>query len=706
MRKEVLQRILAMLLSFVLLLGISAPIYAASYDGKPSIIVSGDGVYEIDATKETRLTLQVKNKGGATAEAIVLQAKSDEAIPPFKINFSSGENVGSLGANGVKTLNMYVEVTGTIEKASYPITISYTYQDTSGGSYSGADTIYLRMKGFNTEPDYTFDQMKMVPESMSPGTAATLSGIVKNTGSQDMYMTEVSLTNLTTEGITISGGFNSVQIGRLNVGQTSSFSFQLASSADMVAGNYPVTIQLKYQDAYGKEFTKEQQYYVNVGGVGGKTSQLEIRGMKEPQGVYGVNQNFPVQFELYNAGQVAAKDIVITAEALDPTAVVPKSSSVKTISSLAPGASMPLSFTFAGTNQATSQNYAIQFLVEYTSGGTKVHSFKQYAGANISNPEKDKEGEEENPSKPKIIVSNYVCDPLIVMAGQEFDLNLTLTNTHAAKGVKNIKMFLTLAEETSSESQKSGNIFTPVNSSNTFYFDAIAPKGSVEKDLRLYVVPNAQPKTYTLTVNFEYEDAEGKEYTATELLGINVEQETELSIDEFALPETIEQYTPVTVSFSYYNTGKVALSNLMFKVEGDVECSQKSTYIGNLDSGSSDYYEVSFTPNNIGQVPVDIVAVYEDPSGETQEIRRSFVLNVTEPMMMDEDMEGQQPENTLNIKNVGIALCVLLVLAAALFFFIKKQKEDPDAFAESVDPDDLEDEEDEDDEDDKEGMSL
>lgn len=707
MRRKQIHRIFAVLLAFVMLVGVSAPVFAAD-DGAPSVFVSGDGVYEIDGKQETRLTLQVKNKGSAVAESIVMRAKSDEAIPPFEINFSSGENVGALGANGVKTLNMYVKVTGTVEKASYPVTISYTYQDSKGTSYQGSDTIYLRMKGFNTDPDYIFDNMKLSPESMSPGTAATLSGTVKNTGSQDMYMTEISLSNLTTEGISISGGFNTMQVGKLSVGQTANFSFQLVSSADMAAGNYPVTIVLKYQDAYGKEFTKEQQYYVNVGGVGGKTSQLEIRNMVEPKGTYGVNQNFPVTFELYNAGQVAAKDIVITAEALDATAVVPKSSSVRTLNSLAPGASMPMTFTFAGTNQASSQNYAIQFTVEYTSGGTKVHTFKQFAGANISNPKKDNEGEEENPSKPKIIVSNYVCDPLIVMAGEEFDLKLSLLNTHAVKGVKNIKMFLTLAEETSSETEKSGNIFTPVNSSNTFYFDAIPPKGTAEKELRLYVVPNAQPKTYTLTVNFEYEDAEGKEYTATELLGINVEQVTELSMDEFALPEMVEQYMPVTVTFSYYNTGKVALSNLMFKVEGDVDCAQKSTYIGNMDPGASDYYEVTFTPNTIGQVPVDIVAVYEDPSGEPVEVRRSYVLNVTEPMMPEGEGEGEQPENTLNMKNAGIALCVLLVLAAGLFFFIKKQKEDPHAFAESLDEDDLEDEIDEDDEDDddKEGMPL
>ena len=54
---------------------------------------------------------------------------------------------------------------------------------------------------------------------------------------------------------------------------------------------------------------------------------------------------------------------------------------------------------------------------------------------NVSNPDKD----DENESKPKIIVSNYVSDPLIVMAGDEFDLTMTLMNTHKEKAVKNIK---------------------------------------------------------------------------------------------------------------------------------------------------------------------------------------------------------------------------------------------------------------------------
>ena len=122
-------------------------------------------------------------------------------------------------------------------------------------------------------------------------------------------------------------------------------------------------------------------------------------------------------------------------------------------------------------------------------------------------------------------------------------------------------------------------------------------KEKVDKALRLYVVPDAQPKTYTLTVNFEYEDQDGNEYTFRNFLGINVKQVTQLDIDDYTLPQQIEMGMPVTVNFSYYNTGKVTLNNLMIRIEGDVETENKNTYIGNLESGSSDYYEAMFTPH-------------------------------------------------------------------------------------------------------------
>jgi hypothetical protein len=94
----------------------------------------------------------------------------------------------------------------------------------------------------------------------------------------------------------------------------------------------------------------------------------------------------------------------------------------------------------------------------------------------------------------------------------------------------------------------------------------------------MYTVPDAQAKTYTLTANFEYEDANGNEYTATELIGVPVVQESKLEIGELGyMPEAyVGQSTPISVEF--FNTGKVTLYNMMVKLEGDFSNRKRSVF--------------------------------------------------------------------------------------------------------------------------------
>lgn len=696
-RKMNFKKVFGLLLSLSLVLGCFSVSFAGEIS-QASLSVSGDSVYEMESGKSSSISFQLKNNGTGNAENVSINAKV-EALSPLRVTMRNS-SLGSIGGNAYKTAVLNVTVSGEVTQASYPITLEYTYSTTGGEVLKGSETIYIKMKGFDNEPSFALSGMSLSPATLSPGETSNLSGRLTNDGGMDMYDVTISLTNLSSSGISLTSGFSNKNISKLLVGGDTSFAFSLAASADMAAGNYPVTIKLDFKDVYGKAHEKTQDYYINVGGVAGQKADLEIRNMVEPSGTYGVNQNFTVQFNVYNNGKVAAKNIVVTAKALEDSAVVPKSGSIKTIASLEPGASTSVSFTLAATAAATTRNYPIEFSVEYTSGGTATTTFKQFAGVNVSNPDK----EEDNSSKPKIIVSDYSADPLVVMAGEEFDLNMTFLNTHKEKAVKNIKMYLTLAEETSSSSEKSGNIFTPVNSSNTFYFDAIPAKGTVQKSLRMYVVPEAQPKTYTLTVNFEYEDGAGKEYTATELLGINVKQVTEIQVDEFSVPDMVEMYSPVSVAFNYYNTGKVKLNNVMVKIEGEVDTQNRNTYVGNMDTGSSEYYEASFTPNSAGEVPVAIVISYEDSTGEVKEERREFVLNVSEPYVPEAGEGMEEPTTTtVDMKSIAIGVGVLLVFAIGLFVFVKRQKGDPEGtFAESIDNVDDED----DDEDDEEGMSV
>lgn len=456
---------------------------------------------------------------------------------------------------------------------------------------------------------------------------------------------------------------------------------------------YTVTLNYTYFNKYNIKFTGSDKIYIKVsdGGEDTEKTSLSITNFKEPTGQFNVNENFDVGFTLINQGTTEAKNIKITATCVEGTAVVPKSLSVQSLNSLAGGVSKDFVFTFAGTSSAKTQNYAIEFNVEYEDGSkdgdkNNVVSFKKFSGVNIVNPkadEKEEEEEEKNISRPKIIVNDYECDPIIVKAGEEFDLTMYFKNTHREKEAKNVKIFLTLAEETSSESAKTGNIFTPVDSSNTFFFDTISPNGIQSKKLRLFTMPDAQPKTYTLTVNFDYEDSKGNQFKDTELLGINVKQSTKVETGDIYIPEVIEAGMPVNLSFDFYNTGKVQVSNFMIKLEGEgLESQNKSTYFGNIDSGNSEYYDGTFYINNEGPANIKVILGYDDPSGEHFETVHEFNVNVTAPMPVDDGMnggmiDGEIPEEGMSKGKIAIiagtiigAIVVVLIVVALL----KKRK--------------------------------
>lgn len=709
MRHKIIKWVLFIIIAFQMIFGTALTAFAIGDDDGgnqqpidkyalvPEVKLINGPVFDIQAGTSNEIMIKIRNISTSGARNLIIQPViSDVTNNPFNISFDNGINKFSvLAGGGEKEIKLIVDADKTAETKTYAVTLNYTFFNTYSVKYTGTDTMYLKIKNTEATPQFTIDNFKMEPESISAGDTATVSATIVNPGPIGMYDVTLLLNGLKPEEISINSGMDSKKFSEIPAGTRKDFSFNIIANSDMSSGNYPIDFTLKYKDDAGKEYELSQKFYVSVGGTSsGKKPALEIRNMEEPTGTYGVNQNFSIKFNLINTGEQTAKNVKVSATGVGETAaVVPKSSSIQTVKEVAPGASEPLEFIFAATSNSKSQNYPIEFTVEYEDGTKKegvsnVITFKQYAGVNVSNPEGDKkeEDKDEKKSKPKIIVSEYKCDPLIVMAGQEFDLTMTFLNTHEAKAAKNVKMFLTLAEETTSDSQKTGNIFTPVNSSNTFYFDSIPSKGTVNKKLRLYVVPDAQPKTYTLTVNFEYEDDEKNEFTATELLGINVKQITQLDVDDFVLPEQTEAGMPISVSFNYYNTGKVTLNNLMIKIEGDVETQNKNTYIGNLESGQGDYYEGSFIPINEGETPVSIIISYDDPSGETKEEKRDFVLNVTPPVPMDPSMmegmnmgvdEGQKaPVNWILIGGITAGVIVIIGI---LLFVLKKRKEKAEA---------------------------
>ena len=698
------KRLLAVLAVLIMASSVSLTAFAADDDeekepaGTPIINVISGNIYEIEPGQETSIALRVRNTSTSVAKSVVVIPTVENASEnPLKVTLNAqSSNIGTISANGERTINLTVSADRTASTKTYAVNIKFQFLNNDGFSYDSTSTIYFKIKNASGIPAFNFQNYRLNPSALNAGDSSILTFELFNKGPLNLYNAVVSLENLDPAGVGVNGT-NQKKFSKIWAGTKETISFNLTTNSAMEDGSYPITVKVVFNDENGTEHTYEEKYFVSVGAGSGKNADLRIENVKEPGGTYGVNQNFDFSFTIKNYGDAAVENIRISAaEYGEGGNIVPKSNSTFSLKELQPGKSADYTFTFAPTGNASSRNYTVEFKLEYKMGG-KDYTVTQYGGANVTNPDKDEEEGDKKESKPKIIVSDYKCDPVIVMAGENFDLTMTFLNTHIEKAVKNVKMYLTMVEETSSENEKSGNVFTPVDSSNTFYYDSIAPKGTVSKTMTLYTVPSAQPKTYTLTVNFEYEDESGNEYTATELLGINVKQVSQIDTSEIFVPESSEIGMPISVYFDIHNTGKVDISNLKVSLEGDITTQNKSTYIGNCSPGDSNYYEGSFSVNNMGLNNFKMTISYDDPSGEQIQQVKEYTINGIEPVvddtisgeMMPDDMDMNQGLSLKAKIGIGVGAVIGIIILVVVLKVIKKRK-DARLIADDLENEDME----------------
>lgn len=599
-----------------------------------------------------QISLKVTNNN---IKELVLIPEFD-ANGPIKSNtFTSSINLGNVNANTKIPVFLDLFVTPSANEGPYPITLNFSYKYyvyegegddktaiLKSGSYK--ETIYVKVDN-SSQPRLLISKITTNPAIITPNQEFKLNVYFENKANFDFKNVTVKLNGLNNNGgFYISQGSDTQVFKNIPRNLISSASFNLKAANNITKGGHKLEVTFIYN---GIEDT--QTIYLNVGGESDQSSNLLIENIVEPKSAVKANENFTIKFDLRNNGGVTAKNILVKVESNDP-AIIPKTTNIKRINNILPNDKASLEFVFSPTQDAISKNYPINIYVEYeddlNSPGEKRPILSQYAGVYVDG------GGDSTKGKPRLIIDKYSFEPQLVRAGENFEMKLSFFNTSSTKTVNNIKIFLTA--EPGGANENSSSAFTPVDSSNTFYIDSIPPKGRVEKTITMFTIPDAVAKTHTITAHFEYEDSEGNPLEDKELIGVPVIQQSKLDTSELTLyPDTmVGQPTPVSLEF--YNTGKVTLYNLMVKLEGDFQTENGSYYVGNFTTGSSDYFEGMVIPFTPGEVSGAVVFTYEDSTGQIQEVRKEFTLNVMEMPPMEEFPTDMPPIDDFNPQTGGI----------------------------------------------------
>ena len=114
----------------------------------------------------------------------------------------------------------------------------------------------------------------------------------------------------------------------------------------------------------------------------------------------------------------------------------------------------------------------------------------------------------------------------------------------------------------------------------------------------------------------------------------------------------------------------------MVKLEGDFQTENGQTFIGNFNSGANDFYEGYVIPQEPGMLEGNVVFTFEDSTGQPQEIKQAFSLNVVDMPPFEEFPDGEMPfeEPSLVSKIMKFLIPGILVIAAIIGFVIFRKR--------------------------------
>jgi hypothetical protein len=122
--------------------------------------------------------------------------------------------------------------------------------------------------------------------------------------------------------------------------------------------------------------------------------------------------------------------------------------------------------------------------VSFAFGDTFGGSYEDKTTVYITSKSPEDKPEDDQLSKPQIIVDSFSFDVESVQAGTAFKLVFDLKNTSKTTAVKNIKVSI--------QNEAGSSVFTPVDASNSFYIEEIGMQDTYRCEISLMPKKDAE----------------------------------------------------------------------------------------------------------------------------------------------------------------------------------------------------------------------
>jgi len=538
-------------------------------------------------------------------------------------------DLDKIDAGERRSLTIPVDVSPDAERDSYRMLLTLRSQNViSERAPSASVSMTVDVSYETLQPVLRVDRVTLDPEDPQAGEAFDATFHLENRGTADASALDVAVDGM--DHFNVRDVSNRRFVESLPSGDEKAVTFELESKDNREDNQVQLDLQYDHRGDTGDSETLT----VNLPfarPAAGESPLLTVESFE----LEGAGDAYRGRLNVKNLGEQEARDIALSLKG-EGLSVLGRSN-VKNISSIGGGETKELTYTL-GISPSEAEYLDVQVEMDYLDPrGNERPTVREEVG--ISQGELA--GGPAATGKPRVLISEYELDPREILAGSEFGLTLAIENTHD-RPIQNVKG--SIEPQGMEGNGTGGTVFSPVKGSNSFFIRNIEPRTAVEHEMELYVDPGADPQTYIVPVELEYEAQNGQSYNETEHVSMSVTQESRFDVLSVEVPPMAHVGEPTTVSAEFVNSGKVDLGNFTVAMEGDFPMEESTYYVGNLESDSSDFFQGIIHPDQEGVLEGELVFSYDDHRNEEVEVREPFEMTVEPPPEIP-DEEAMPPEH-------------------------------------------------------------
>ena len=653
----------------------------------PSFILKPGSAYKIKAGASTSINVQLGTVGSGKFSVVTASLSSPDSN--IKV-----EDIGEKTSNSsAPSFSFRISVPKTTPEGVYNLTLSTAVYSVDGSPASSVSyTIPVTVESDIKTSGLSLVSYDVSREPVTAGENFKLTLKLKNNCGIDLENVEVSLDGLDSSKFVLDGGFSKQSVNISN-GKTGSVSFPLVGCAGINSARESIPVTASYRiDSSKAETAQTFNTSVIVSCTPKAENQelgkydLKITEYSASSAAVAEKTKFTLSLTVKNTSETDIKDARISLIGLDGSKFAIDSGLTYADFSIGAGKSKKFSFKLVGCAGITSIREVIPIQIDYGTVSSTVN-----ATVSCVPSQKQENEDEQQVFAPNIIIDNYDFGGDFVTAGQKFPLTVLVKNTSSTASIENLKITVNGAS-----SNSDGSIaYSPANSSNSFFFEKMGTKETAEVKLDLLAKADAAPNSYPIILTFTYEySVNGKRQQAhdvTETITIPLQQEDRLTINQIEAPNYgVNVGQMCSISTSIVNKGKSGVYNVTAKVEGEgFEVSTGSYYIGNVASGTEEYYDAQITPFMEGEIKGEVIITYEDANGAAKEQRMPFSFtamqfNYDDGMIiddggfvdpsMDPEMVEQGGDMTWLWFVIGGGAAVVIAVVIIIICVVRKKK--------------------------------